>query len=146
MKNAPTSKASESAVEQRDFTAQDLFPDTLPTVLPARWPTEGTRAHDALLALLAGPVNQRDYGPSWRLAASVQALEYDGWCIKSRRIRHPRCAAPIAEYTLDRRHPANVAAIEQHRQRTRQQGDALLETLLVCIVVVAPGLIFWGAK
>jgi len=117
MKNAPTRKADESALSQRrNHTAQDLFPDALPAATPAIWPTEGTRKADALLALIAGPQNQCDYRPGWRLAAHVKSLKDDGWRIRSRLFKHPRCARPIAEYTLDRQDPATAAALAKRKQ------------------------------
>ena len=89
----------------------DLFPDTLPPVVPALWPAAGTRAAEALAALLTGPVNQADYRRGWRLAAYIQSLKYDGWRILSRAIRRPGCRREIAEYRLDRTDPATAAAL-----------------------------------
>ncbi len=112
MKNARPEKTEASALSQRRHdTASDLFPDTLPPVVPAVWPSEGSRAHAALLALLEGPQNQADYGPGWRLAAYVQDLEYRGWRILSRLFKHPRCKPLIAEYAIDRQDPATAAAL-----------------------------------
>lgn len=116
MKKRPTpNEGKPSALDSLDST--DLFPDTLPPVTPAVWPKAGTRKGDALEALISGPQNQCDYRPGWRLAAYVQALEYDGWGIRSRLFKHPRCAAPIAEYTLDRQHPGTRAALAQRSGR-----------------------------
>lgn len=89
----------------------DLFPESLPPIVPALWPTAGTRAREALDALLTGPQNQADYPHGWRLAAYVQALKYDGWRILSRPITRPGCRREIAEYTLDRADPATAAAL-----------------------------------
>jgi hypothetical protein len=114
MNNAPDRKAAESA-RNSAYSIADLFPESLPPVTPAILPKVGTRKADALRALIAGPQNQCDYRPGWRLAAYVQSLEYDGWRILSRRIRHPRCKPPIAEYTLDRQDPATAAALKAHR-------------------------------
>ena len=116
MKNAPDRKAAESALEQRHDNPSDLFPDTLPAATPAIWPTAGTRKSDALEALIAGPQNQCDYRPGWRLAAYVRSLKDDGWGIRSRLIAHPRCRPLIAEYTLDRQDPATAAALEKRKQ------------------------------
>lgn len=117
MRSARPAEANASALEpRRNDTAPDLFPDTLPPVTPACWPKEGTRAAAALEALIAGPQNQADYRPGWRLAAYVQSLEYDGWRIRSRLFRHPRCARPIAQYTLDRQDPATAAALAKRKQ------------------------------
>lgn len=115
MKNARPPKEA-SALEQRHDTPADLFPDTLPAAVAAVWPTAGTRKADALEALIAGPQNQCDYRPGWRLAAYVQALKYDGWGIRSRLIAHPRCRPLIAEYTLDRQDPATAAALDKRKQ------------------------------
>lgn len=111
MRNARPTEVKASALEQRHDTSADLFPETLSPVTPARWPKAGTRAAAALHALIDGPQNQADYSPGWRLAAYVQSLEYDGWAILSRLFKHPRCASPIAEYTLDRQDPATAAAL-----------------------------------
>ena len=115
-KNAPASNANESALEQRHDNPSDLFPDTLPAAAPAIWPTAGTRKADALEALIAGPQNQCDYRPGWRLAAYVRSLKDDGWGIRSRLIAHPRCRPLIAEYTLDRQDPATAAALDKRKQ------------------------------
>lgn len=120
MKNARPTEVKASALSQRrNHTAQDLFPDTLPPVVPAAWPTEGTRAHDALLALMGGPINQCDYAPGWRLAAYVQDLEYRGWRILSRLFKHPRCKPLIAEYSLDFQDPATAAALAMRSEGGR---------------------------
>lgn len=132
MKNAPDRKAAESALEQRHDTASDLFPDTLPAAAPAIWPTAGTRKADALEALIAGPQNQCDYRPGWRLAAYVQALKYDGWAIRSRLIAHPRCRPLIAEYSLDRQDPATAAALDK-----RKQAGGITPELAAWLAVVA---------
>lgn len=97
--------------QQRNSTSCDLFPDTLPPVSPALWPSAGTRAAEALEALLTGPQNQADYPHGWRLAASIQALEYDGWVFLRREICRPGCRRPIAEYGLDLQAPAVAAAL-----------------------------------
>ncbi len=111
MKNAPDQTSIESAPDKRYCTAQDLFPESLPPVVAALWPTAGTRADEALQALLTGPQNQADYWHSWRLAAYVKALEYDGWCFLKRDIIKPGCRRPIAEYAIDRNDPGTAAAL-----------------------------------
>jgi len=117
MKSAHPPKEASALDQRRNDTAQpDLFAADLPAVIPALWPNKGTRKADALAALIAGPQNQCDYRPGWRLAAYVQSLEYDGWSIRSRLFKHPRCARPIAEYTLDRQAPATAAALERRNQ------------------------------
>ena len=133
MRSARPAEANASALEpRRNDTASDLFPDTLPPVTPACWPKEGTRAAAALEALIAGPQNQCDYQPGWRLAAYVQSLEYDGWCIRSRLFKHPRCARPIAEYSLDRQDPATAAALAK-----RKQAGGITPELVAWLAVVA---------
>ena len=97
--------------QQRNSTPPDLFPDTLPPIPPALLPTAGTRAAEALEALLTGPQNQADYLHGWRLAASVKALEYDGWAFLRRAIVRPGCRREITEYRLDLQAPAVVAAL-----------------------------------
>ncbi len=117
MRSARHTEVQASALEpRRNDTASDLFPDTLPPVTPACWPNEGTRAAAALEALIAGPQNQCDYRPGWRLAAYVRSLKDDGWGIRSRLIAHPRCRPLIAEYTLDRQDPATAAALDKRKQ------------------------------
>ena len=117
MRSARPTEVKASALEpRRNDTASDLFPDTLPPVTPACWPNEGTRAAAALEALIAGPQNQCDYRPGWRLAAYIRSLRDDGWAIRSRLIAHPRCRPLIAEYTLDRQDPATAAALAKRKQ------------------------------
>jgi len=112
MKKRPTPEGKPSALDKRrNDTPQDLFPETLPAAVPAVWPSDGTRKADALRALIAGPQNQCDYRPGWRLAAYVKSLKYDGWGIRSRLIAHPRCRPLIAEYSLDQQDPATAAAL-----------------------------------
>ena len=94
----------------------DLFPELLPPVFAARWPTPGSRADDALQALLVGPVNQCDYWKSWRLSASIKQLQYDGWDFVKRDIPKPGCRSPVREYALDRAAPGTAAALQsRHR-------------------------------
>ena len=84
MKKTPNSKNQKlSALCKRysNFVA-DLFPETLAPAIPALRPTKGTRADEALQALIVSPQNQADYtGTGWRLAADVKALQYKGWSI-----------------------------------------------------------------
>ena len=98
------------------------------------------RAAAALEALIAGPQNQADYRPGWRLAAYVQSLEYDGWRIRSRLFKHPRCACPIAEYTLDRQDPATAAALDKRKQA----GFIAPELLGLLALAVVAGLLLVG--
>ena len=141
MRSARPTEVKASALEpRRNDTPSDLFPDTLPAATPAIWPTAGTRKSDALQALIAGPQNQCDYRPGWRLAAYVQSLEYDGWCIRSRLFKHPRCARPIAEYTLDRQDPATAAALDKRKQA----GFIAPELLGLLALAVVAGLLLVG--
>ena len=141
MKNARPTEVKASALDKRRHdTALDLFPDTLPLITPAVWPKDGTRAAAALEALIAGPQNQADYRPGWRLAAYVQSLEYDGWRIRSRLFKHPRCACPIAEYTLDRQDPATAAALAKRKQA----GFIAPELLGLLALAVVAGLLLVG--
>lgn len=114
MKKTPNSqnrKLSALCKRYSNFIA-DLFPETLPPVPPALWPTKGTRADEALQALITGPQNQADYsGTGWRLAADVKALQYKGWSIIRRDIAHRNCRALIAEYRLDRADQGTAAAL-----------------------------------
>lgn len=114
MKKTPNSqnkKLSALCKRYSNFVA-DLFPETLPPAIPALWPTKGTRADEALQALITGPQNQADYtGTGWRLAADVKALQYKGWCIIRRDIAHRNCRALIAEYRLDRTDPSTAIAL-----------------------------------
>ena len=116
MKNARPPKEASALDKRPNDTAPDLFPDTLPAASPAIWPTAGTRKADALEALIARPLNQADYRPGWRLAAHIKSLKDDGWGIRSRLFKHPRCARPIAQYTLDRADPATAAALDKRKQ------------------------------
>lgn len=116
MKNARPKKLRTSALDKPDSTQNlDLFPENFPVVIPARFPKTGTRADETLRALLNGPQNQADYINGWRLAANVKALEYDGWAIRRRPIIKPGCRREIKEYSLDRSHPSNIAALSARR-------------------------------
>lgn len=113
MRSAHTTEVTMSALEPRhNHTANDLFPETLPPVVPASWPASGTRAFEALQAMIVAPQNQADYWPGWRLAAYVKELEYLGWCFIKRSISKPGCRREISEYKLDQTDPATVAALE----------------------------------
>ena len=111
MKTPPNKTAFESAPSKRNFTAQDLFPETLPPVNAALWPTAGTRDAEALDALMTGSQNQADYSEGWRLAAYVNSLKNDGWAIISRAIIKHGCRRQIAEYRLDRSDPSTAATL-----------------------------------
>lgn len=136
MRSAHPTEAEASALEPRPHdTPADLFPDTLPPVTAARFPTPGTRAAEALQALLTGPQNQADYeGMGWRLAAYVQSLQDTGWGINSRPITRPGCRKAIAEYSLDRTDPSTAAALA-----SRQMGgiDLTLAGLLAFAALCA---------
>ena len=102
----------EGGGRRKQPTDFDLFPDSLPPVTPAIWPMPGTRAAEALRALLCGPVNQAEYAHGRRLAASVYALSADGWAIDATSITRPGCRAPIALYSLNRDDPSTRAALD----------------------------------
>jgi hypothetical protein len=117
MESARPRNAETSALEPRlNFTVRDLFPELLPPVLPACWPSKGTRAEIALTALLSGPVDQAHYRDTWRLAACVKTLQYLGWGFRKRSILLPGCRTAIAEYTLDVEHPGTAAALLLRKQ------------------------------
>ncbi len=113
MRSAHNTEVTVSALDpRRNHTANDLFPETLPPVVPALWPKQGTRDHEALTALIKSPQNQADYWLGWRLAAYVQSLEGAGWRFITRWIKCSGCKGPIKEYELDRADPATAAALE----------------------------------
>lgn len=117
MKNARPQTTEASAREQRHFNpAHDLFPDTLPPVVPALWPQRGTRADEALQAVLITPLNQADYWHGWRLAAYIKELEYDGWRFLKRDVARPGCRRPITEYAIDRTDPGTAAALASRQK------------------------------
>lgn len=111
----PAEAKSERPGPRPDSNPTDLFPETLPPVLPALWPEPGTRADEALEVLLTGAAfTQADYlktSQSWRLSAAIKSLRYDGWGIIVRLVTRPRCRRQIAEYRLDFADPATKAAI-----------------------------------
>ncbi len=134
-KNAHPQTTEASALDSLNHNASDLFPETLPPIVPARIPTEGTRAAEALQALMHASQNQAEYeGMGWRLAAYIQTLEDFGWGILSRSITRPGCRRPIAEYTLDRSDPRTAAALA-----SRQMGgiDLTLAGLLAFAALCA---------
>lgn len=95
-----------------DFTIEREHAGTVPVATPARWPRPGTRAAEALAALLAGPKTQADLlGQGWRLAASIEKLRACGWVILTRWVQPSNVR--IAQYCLDRQHPTNAAALAQ---------------------------------
>ncbi|MCM8623269.1 MAG: hypothetical protein NFW16_16415 [Candidatus Accumulibacter sp.] len=111
--NAPALREEKtSAPNKRNYIpTADLFPESLPSVAIALWPNPRTRAGEVLAAALAGPVNQYDYRGHWRLAASIQHLEDDGWRFIAREVIRPNCRRPIAEYELDRADPGTARAL-----------------------------------
>lgn len=112
MKSAQPPEGKPSAPYKRNHNpTAPLFPELEPPVCAALWPSPGTRDDEALQALLQGPVNQADYWQSWRLAAYIQSLEYDGWCFIARNIVKPGCRKPIKEYSIDRTDPSTAAAL-----------------------------------
>jgi hypothetical protein len=113
MKNAHSQKAEVSALDKRHFSpTAALFPELEPPIVAAFWPAAGTRAAEALDALLTGPQNQADYWRSWRLAAYVRELRDDGWGIVSQLITKSGCRREISEYRIDYVDPGTVAALK----------------------------------
>lgn len=111
MKNVPVQTAIEGALDSRQFSVNDLFPDTLPTVIAARWPAPNSRADNALAALLTCPQNQADYVDGWRLAAYIRELRDLGWAILTCSIIRPGCRREITEYRLDFAVPETKAGL-----------------------------------
>jgi hypothetical protein len=127
MKNArKTPKDQASAVHQRDSaTLQgDLFGQVVPPMYRSL-PRVGTLLDELLDLFLTGEaVTQPEWltrTGSWRLAASVQALEDDhGWNVRSLEIPAPSRRCPhrtIARYSLPQ---ADI----QHGRELRQRGAA----------------------
>lgn len=140
MRSARHTEVQASALEPRPYsTPHDLFPHTLPAATPAIWPTPNTRKAAALEALIAGPQNQCDYRPGWRLAAYERALRDDGWGITARLIRHPRCRPPIAEYSLDRQDPSTAAALAKRKDAGFIAAELAGWLALLAVVVVLAG-------
>lgn len=119
MKRPPETscKGGGRGIQPRHDNTLDLFPDLLPQVVPALWPTNGTRPAEALAAVIACPVNQAEYHDGWRLAAYIKELEYDGWRFIKRDIVRPGCRRAITEYSLDRSDPATAAALASREVR-----------------------------
>lgn len=130
----PEGKPSAAGKRAHFNPLSDLFPESLPPVTAAVWPAPGTRADEALQALLAGKQNQADYWQGWRLAAYVKELQNDGWAFIKRDILRPGCRRVITEYELDRTDPSTAAALA-----SRQKGsiDATLAGLLAFAGVCA---------
>ena len=98
----------------------DFFPDSLPRRPAPIVPTSGTVKHDALMALIAGPVSQPTFERSWRLAAYVGELLDDGWAVLSREIAYH--GRTIAEYRLDLTDELTRAAAASVRGRKQAGG------------------------
>lgn len=131
MEKRPTPNRKPSAPNKRHFNpSADLFPESLPPVVAALWPTRGTRADEALQAAIIGPVNQADYWQGWRLAAYIKELEYDGWAFIKRDITRPGCRRAIKEYAVDRTDPSTAAALA-----SRQKG--IIDPSLAASVALA---------
>lgn len=122
MTTPPNHTEFESAPDKRNYNRNDLFPETLPPVVPAFWPSIGTRAYEALLALIEAPQNQADYREGWRLAASVDALRKDGWSFHKCDIAKPGCRRPITEYSLNRDAPGTAAALAMRQGGENERG------------------------
>lgn len=127
MKNArKTPKDQASAVDKRDSATPqcDLF-SQMPAPMFRSLPRPGTLLDELLDLFLTGAaVTQPDWlsrTGSWRLAASVQALEDDhGWNVRSLEIPAPSRRCPhrtIARYSLPQ-------AEIQHGRELRLRGAA----------------------
>ena len=140
MKHAPDKKSIESVLRKRlDYNPSALlFPELEPPVVAAYWPASGTRADEALQALIVAPQNQADYWHGWRLAAYVKELEYDGWRFVKRDIARPNCRRHITEYAIDRTDPGTAAALA-----SRQKGSIDLTLAgLIAFAGVCAGLLY----
>ena len=139
MKNAPAKKNDESAPSKRHSNPlNDLFPESFPPVVPACWPAAGTRADEALQALLTAPQNQADYWHGWRLAAYIRELTDFGWVFIKREITKPGCRRPITEYAIDRTDPGTATALASHQKGSIDYVLAGLIALAgVCVVLLA---------
>lgn len=138
MKGRPTPHEKPSALEPRRDSTTDLFPETVPRRPAPIVPTAGTVKHDALLAMIAGPVSQPSFERSWRLAAYINELVNDGWAILSREIDyHGRV---IAEYRLDLTDEPTRAAVAAMTVRRRQAGF-IHPQLVGLLVVSVPALV-----
>jgi hypothetical protein len=113
MKNARPPEGKPSAPDKRNSNpTAALFPELEPAAVPARLPDPNSRAGEALQELLTGrPLTQADYLKTWRLAACIKSLKYDGWGISSELVEHPGCRRPIAQYRLDMQDPGTRAAL-----------------------------------
>ena len=131
--------ASESAPSKRHSNPlSDLFPESFPPVVPAFWPAAGTRADEALKALLTAPQNQADYWHGWRLAAYIRELIDLGWCFIKSDIIKPGCRRPITEYAIDRTDPGTAAALASLQKGSIDPTLAgLLAFGVVCVLLVA---------
>lgn len=119
MKKRQPPKPESQRPHSTDSTS-DLFPDSLPRRSAPAVPTSGTVKHDALMALIAGPVSQPTFERSWRLAAYVGELLDDGWAVLSREIAYH--GRTIAEYRLDLTDELTRAAAASVRGRKQAGG------------------------
>ena len=138
MRSAHPTEVNVSALAPRpNDNALDLFPELLPPIVAAYWPTRGTRADEALQAPLTAPQNQADYWRGWRRAAYVKGLEYDGWRFVKRDILRPACRRPITEYSVDRSDPGTAAALASRQKGTIDLTLAgLLAFAAVCTLML----------
>ncbi len=137
--------AAESAQgPRRHPTAPDLFPDTLPPRPLPIFPAGGSIRESALLALLAGPIRQSGFRPSWRLAAYVGFLRDDGWSIISRDVIED--GRTVAEYTLDLGDEPTRAAVAMYRRRQAGFISPELAGWLLVLGVVAVMMLTGGGN
>ncbi|MFT3759326.1 hypothetical protein [Thauera sp.] len=89
-----------------------------PTIIHAPvFPKPNSIRESALLALVAGPIRQSGFKPSWRLAAYVRFLRDDGWAIISREVIEN--GRTVAEYLLDLQDGPTRAAAALYRKGRR---------------------------
>ncbi|MCV2218900.1 hypothetical protein [Thauera sp. Sel9] len=90
---------------------------TTTTIHAPVFPKPNSIRESALLALVAGPIRQSGFKPSWRLAAYVRFLRDDGWAIISREVIEN--GRTVAEYLLDLQDGPTRAAAALYRKGRR---------------------------
>ena len=145
MRRAPDHQTAAEGAQgpRRHPTAPDLFPDTLPPRPLPIFPEPGSIKGAALLALLAGPIRQSGFGPSWRLAAYVGFLRSDGWAVISRDVMED--GRTVAEYTLDPGDAPTRAAVAMYRRRQAGFISPELAGWLLVLGVVAVMMLTGGS-
>ena len=111
----------------------DLIPESFPPVVPTYWHATGTRAYEALQAIIAEPQNQADDWHGWRLAAYVPESTELGWVFVKRDIFKPGCSRPISEYSIDRTASGTAVSLASHQKGF--VSSRLLENILFAVMV-----------